>query len=226
MLKAVILDFDGVIADTELLHLEAFNEVLGQYNIEMSDDDYFEKYLGYSDVDFFNALNDVMGLEWDDAEIEDFVEQKGDIFEGYLERGSSIIKGAPEFIEMLHKNNIPLGICSGATLRDIEGALKGTRLIENFKVIISAEDVLAGKPDPQGYMLARKKLSEVIGQPLMSAECLAVEDSEWGLEAARAASMHTLGVTNSYSVPALGIADKVVDNLGTVTMEMLQEICK
>jgi beta-phosphoglucomutase len=226
MLKAVILDFDGVIADTEALHLDAFNEVLSQYNIEVSDEDYYEKYLGYSDIDFFNALNDTYKLEWDDSEIDDFVERKGDVFEEYMESGASIIKGVPEFIEMLCKNNMPLAICSGATMRDIQGALAGTDLLKRFKVVISADDVLSGKPDPQGYMMARKKLSEAIGQPIDADECIAVEDSEWGLEAARAASMHTLGVTNSYTVPALGLADKVVDNLGTVTMQTLQEMCK
>lgn len=226
MLKAVILDFDGVIADTEALHLDAFNEVLGQYNIEVSDDDYYEKYLGYSDVDFFTALNDDYKLEWDDSEIDDFVERKGDVFEEYIESGASIIKGVPEFIEMLSRNGIPLAICSGATMRDIQGALMGTKLLDRFKVVISADDVLSGKPDPQGYMMARKKLSDAIGQHIDAGECIAVEDSEWGLEAARAASMHTLGVTNSYAVPALGLADKVVDNLGTVTMEMLRAICE
>jgi beta-phosphoglucomutase len=226
MLKAVILDFDGVIADTESLHLEAFNEVLGQYNIEVSDDDYFEKYLGFTDFDFFSAVNDDYKLEWDDSEIEDFVEQKADIFEGYMEKGANIIKGATEFIEMLSKNNVPLAICSGASLHDIEVSLTGTKLLGHFKVVVTADDVLSGKPDPQGYMLARKKLSEVINQPIMAGECVAVEDSEWGLEAARAANMHTLGVTNSYPVPALGIADKVVDDLGTVTMETLQAVCR
>jgi beta-phosphoglucomutase len=226
MLKAVILDFDGVIADTEALHLEAFNEVLSQYNIEISDEDYYEKYLGYSDVDFFNALNDDYKLEWDDSEIDDFVERKGDVFQEYIERGGSVIKGVPEFIAMLRKHNIPLAICSGATMRDIEGTLSGTNLLSNFQAVVSADDVLSGKPDPQGYMMARKKLVEITGQPISGEECIAVEDSEWGLEAARAASMHTLGVTNSYAVPALGLADKVVDSLGTVTIEMLREICK
>lgn len=226
MLKAVILDFDGVIADTEALHLEAFNEVLAQFNIEVSDDDYYEKYLGYSDVDFFNALNDDYKLEWDDSEIEDFVEQKGDVFEGYLESGASIIKGVPDFIEMLCKNNIPLAICSGATMRDIQGALTGTDLLSKFKVVVTADDVLQGKPDPQGYMMARKRLIEAVGYHIDAQECIAVEDSEWGLEAARAASMHTLGVTNSYPVPALGIADKVVDRLGDIKIEVLQEMCQ
>jgi beta-phosphoglucomutase len=226
MLKAVILDFDGVIADTEAMHFEAFNEVLAQYNIELTEDEYFELYLGYSDIDCFNALNENFKLEWDDAEMEDLVQQKADTFEEYVRAGASIIKGVPEFIDMLHKNHIPLAICSGATMRDIRAVLGTTALADSFRVIITADDVTVGKPDPEGYIQARKKLSAAISQPIDSAECLAVEDSEWGLEAARAASMHTMGVTNSYPVPALGLADKVVDSLGDVTIEMLQDICK
>jgi beta-phosphoglucomutase len=226
MLKAVIFDFDGVIADTEALHFEAFNEVLAAYSIELSDEEYYELYLGYSDIDCFSALNDNYKLEWDDAEIEDLILQKADAFEGFVRRGASIIKGVPEFIDMLRKNNIPLAICSGATLRDIKTVLGDSKLADSFKVIITADDVIAGKPDPEGYMLAKKRLAAAIGQALSSDECLVIEDSEWGLEAARAAGMHTIGVTNSYPVAALGIADKVVDKLSTVTMEMLQAICK
>jgi HAD superfamily hydrolase (TIGR01509 family) len=225
MLKAVIFDFDGVIADTEALHFEAFNEVLAQYNIELTDEEYYEKYLGYSDIDCFNALNDDYHLEWDDAEIEDLVELKADAFEGFLSQGAPLIKGVREFIGMLERNDVPLGICSGATMRDMKAAVGRTGLLEKFKVIVTADDVIAGKPDPEGYMQVRKKLSQATGRPIVSAECIAVEDSEWGLEAARTAGMHTIGVTNTYPVPALGLADKVVDDLSTLTMEMLRAIC-
>jgi beta-phosphoglucomutase len=226
MLKAVIFDFDGVIADTETFHFAAFNDVLAQYNIELTEEEYYEQYLGYSDIDCFSALNDSYKLEWDDAEIDDLVQQKADTFEGYVSAGAVIIKGVSQFIEMLQKNNIAIAMCSGATMRDIKAVIGKSPLFNNFKVIITADDVLAGKPDPEGYLMARKKLSAAIGQPLSSSECIAIEDSEWGLEAARAASMHTLGVTNSYPSAALGMADKVVESLGTVTMEMLQAICK
>jgi beta-phosphoglucomutase len=226
MLKAVIFDFDGVIADTEALHFAAFNDVLAQYNIELTEEEYYEQYLGYSDIDCFNAINDSYKLEWDDAEIEDLVLQKADTFEGYLSAGAVIIKGVPQFVEMLQKNNIHIALCSGATMRDIKAVIGASPLFSVFKVIVSADDVLVGKPDPEGYMMARKRLSAAVGQPIATSECLAIEDSEWGLEAARAASMHTLGVTNSYPSAALGMADKVVDDLGTVTIEMLQTICK
>ncbi len=226
MLKAVIFDFDGVIADTENFHFEAFNEVLVSYNIEISEEDYYEKYLGYSDVDCFNAINEDCKLEWDDAEIDDLVQQKADVFEGFVKSGKGIIKGVPEFVEKLRAGGIAMAICSGATMRDIKAAIGGSDLLKSFSAVVTADDVLCGKPDPEGYMLARKRLAAAVGQAISSNECIAIEDSEWGLEAARAAGMHTIGVTNSYPVAALGIADKVVDNLGTMNMEMLRDICK
>jgi beta-phosphoglucomutase len=226
MLKAVIFDFDGVIADTENFHFEAFNEVLAVYSIDLTEEDYFEKYLGYSDLDCFNAFNSDCKMEWDDAEIEDLVQQKADVFESFVRSGKGVIKGVEEFVEMLRKNGILMGICSGATLRDIKAVMGSNELMKDFKVVITADDVICGKPDPEGYILARKRLEAAAGQAISPNECIAIEDSEWGLEAARAAGMHTIGVTNSYPVAALGLADKVVDDLGTMNMEMLQDICK
>ncbi|HSV27672.1 MAG TPA: HAD family phosphatase, partial [Sedimentisphaerales bacterium] len=170
MLKAVIFDFDGVIADTEMLHFEAFNEVLASYNIELTEDDYFEKYLGYSDVDCFNALNEDCKIEWNDAEIEDMVQQKANIFEEFVGRGNGIIKGVREFVEMLRQNGVLIGICSGATLRDIKAVLGTSDLLGKFATIVTADDVLSGKPDPEGYILTRERLSAVAGQPIASAE--------------------------------------------------------
>lgn len=226
MLKAVIFDFDGVIADTEGFHYEAFNEVLAAYNIELTEEEYYEKYLGYSDIDCFNAINEDYKLEWDDAEIEDMVEQKGDVFESFVRSGSGVMKGVPEFIEMLRKNGIVMAICSGATVRDIKAVLGSSDLLKNFTAIVTSEDVSSGKPDPEGYMLARKRLAAATGKEIASSECIVIEDSEWGLEAARAAGMHTIGVTNSYPVAALGLADKVVDNLSMLDMDTLRSICK
>jgi len=226
MLKAVIMDFDGVIADTEALHYEAFNEVLAAYNIELTEEEYYEKYLGYSDVDCFNAVNEDYKIELDDAEIEDLVLQKADTFQGFLNSGAAVISGVTEFIEMLQRENIPLGICSGATMRDIKTAMKGSRLLESFMAIVTADDVTAGKPDAEGYVLARKRIAAAVGTPIAGDECIAVEDSEWGLEAARLAGMHTVAVTNSYAPAALGMADKVVDSLAEVNMDVLRGICK
>jgi beta-phosphoglucomutase len=233
MLKAVIFDFDGVISDTEPTHLQAFNKVLAEYNIEISGTDYYKKYLGLNDYEGFKEIARAHNLELGDEEIEDLVAQKGQVFEGLVESSSCIIEGAAEFIAMLKQNGIKMAICSGAVRSDIDAILSGMELPKFFEVIVTADDVKASKPDPAGFNMTLKKLNEklvlsgVEGQngKILPAECVVVEDSPWGLEAARRADMHTLAVTNSYTAQELKTAEKVADNLSKITITELQELC-
>ena len=81
MLRAAIFDFDGVITDSEILHLRAFNRVLVQRNIEITTKDYYKEYLGLTDVDCFNALAREGRLKLDTPGIKNLIKQKNQIFE-------------------------------------------------------------------------------------------------------------------------------------------------
>jgi beta-phosphoglucomutase-like phosphatase (HAD superfamily) len=80
-------------------------------------------------------------------------------------------------------------------------------------VIVAAEDVTAGKPDPQGYLLTAEKLSQRIGKELEPAECLVVEDAPTVIRRAKDVGFATLAVANTYPVEKLGDADFVVQSL-------------
>jgi beta-phosphoglucomutase-like phosphatase (HAD superfamily) len=95
-----------------------------------------------------------------------------------------------------------------------------------FEAVVSAEEVKKFKPDPEGFLLALCKLNETGHDPIQPAECIAIEDSHWGLEAAKRAGMHTVAVTNSYDARQLASAEKTVDILTELTMSDLQELCK
>jgi len=92
-------------------------------------------------------------------------------------------------------------------------------------VIVSAEQVKKGKPNPEGLLLTLQKLSEKGHSPTLANQCIVVEDSHWGLEAAKAAGMHTIAVTNSYDADQLAIAEKVVADLGQLSISDLHELC-
>ena len=225
MLKAVILDFDGVIADSETLHLRCFNEVLAGFGVEIATEDYYKDYLGLTDVDVFRLVVDKGLLRLTARQIENLAGQKNQIFKKLAETEAGIIPGVPIFLQMLRQNNIPIAICSGALLAEIELILEAAQLRSFFEVTVSAEQVKRGKPQPDGPLLTLQKLNEKGQNPITTGECIMVEDSYWGLEAAKAAGMHTIAVTSSYGPDQLTMAEKIVTQLDELNMDDLQKLC-
>jgi beta-phosphoglucomutase len=225
MLRAIVFDFDGVITDSEVLHLRSFNQVLAQYGVEISTKDYYKEYLGLSDIDCFKALIDKKVLQKPAQEIENLAKEKTKVFEKLAKTEGRIIEGVRDFLQMLSQNNIPMAICSGALLVEIELILEEARLRSFFEVIVSAEFVKKGKPSPEGFLLTLKKLNIGRQNTILPNQCIVIEDSHWGLEAAKAAGMHSVAVTNSYDADQLTLADKIVTRLGDLSIDALQELC-
>jgi len=110
-------------------------------------------------------------------------------------------------------------------LTEIELILEEARLRSFFEVIVSAEQVKKGKPNPDGLLLTLQKLNQGRQIPITGNECIVIEDSHWGLEAAKAAGMHTIAITNSYDAEQLSLAEKVVTHLSQLSIKDLQELC-
>ena len=225
MLRAVIFDFDGVITDSEILHLRAFNQVLAQYSIEITTKDYYKDYLGLTDLDCFQLVARKGRLGLEAQRIENLVKQKNQVFEKLAKIEATIFEGTPEFLQMLKQNGIPMAICSGAVLAEIEPILEESRLRSFFEAIVSAEQIEKGKPDPEGFLLALKRLNEGSQNPISANECVVIEDSHWGLEAGKAAGMHTVAITNTYDTEQLSMAEKVVTKLSELSIDDLQQLC-
>ena len=225
MLEAVIFDFDGVISDSEPIHYEAFSETLKPYNFHLSSELYYKDYVGYCDSECFEAVIKDYPDELSQYSVEELVRVKTEHFAKIANEKANIFNGVAEFIDILESNNIPIAICSGATLCDIKIMLAGFDLINKFQIIVSDDDVTKGKPDPEGYLLALEKLNIKNGTSIKAENCIVIEDSRWGLQAAIAAKMKTIAVTNSYLADELKIADKIVDNLKDISFDDLQKIC-
>jgi len=225
MLKAVIFDFDGVITDSEVLHLRAFNQSLVPYGVEISTKDYYTNYLGFSDFDCYKTLVDNGLLKIDERQIGGIIKEKSKIFELLTKTEGRTIEGVHEFLQMLKKNNIPMAICSGSLLVEIEVMLEDSRLRHFFAEIVSAEQVKKGKPHPEGFLLSLQKLNEHCAPPIVANECIVIEDSHWGLQAGKTAGMHTIAVTNSYDAEQLTIAEKIVARLSDLSIEDLRQLC-
>lgn len=216
MISAVIFDFDGVIADTEGLHLRAFQHVFATRGWALHESVYFDRYLGYDDEGLVAAFDADQGLDLGDAGRAALVEAKGRVFADYLAAGNVLFPDAKACIEGLAPL-FPLGIASGALKSEIRHILTAAGLLARFPVIVSAEDVSACKPDPEPYLTAASRLG------VTPAACIAIEDSPPGLEAARRAGMRTIGLTTTASHDQLQ-ADAVLDRLADVTPELVMRV--
>jgi len=225
MLRAVIFDFDGVITDSEILHFRAFNAVLAPHGFELTKHEYYKNYLGMADKDCFKALIGEGRLRIQEAQIPALIQQKTRIFEQLARTEGRIIEGVREFLDLLGRAQVPIAICSGALRPEIELILEEAGLRTGFDIIVSAEEVRRGKPDPEGFILALQKLNDIWPDPIAPESCIVIEDSHWGLKAARAAGMRTIAVTNTYEAAQLKQADKIVARLDQLTMADLQKIC-
>jgi HAD superfamily hydrolase (TIGR01509 family) len=157
--------------------------------------------------------------------LDEIAEKKKAVFESLSKTEATIFEGVQEFLNILAENGIPIAIFSGALLAEIELILQSVNLKKYFDIIVSAEHVTKAKPDPEGFVLALQKINKKLQDNITPSQCVVIEDSHWGLEAASKAGMHTVAVTNSYTAEQLTIADKVVQNLSRLTIEHLQQIC-
>jgi HAD superfamily hydrolase (TIGR01509 family) len=226
MLQAVIFDFDGVIADTEPLHFKAYNRILKGYGIKIAKKAYYRDYLGYTDHDCFEIIKKSHPDNLGKTSVKTLMQQKSAAYLDLLKDQSCVISHVAEFLQMLAANNLTIAICSGGLRNEIETVLLRARLHDFFEVIVTANEIKKGKPDPEGFNLALQLLnSRHQGKTIKAGDCVVVEDSHWGLDAAKAAGMHTVAVTNSYAADELATAEMVVDNLGQLAIEDLQKLC-
>lgn len=217
-----MFDFDGVIANSEPLHFLALRDVLAAEGLDLSRSDYYSRYLGFDDVGAFNAIASDRGRQWTATQVDDLLRQKARRLKK-LERDVSVLfPGAEAAIRRLSAV-CPLAIASGALREEITRVLDREHLSEHFSAIVAAEDTSASKPAPDPYLRVLEKLSTVTGARLSGSDCVAIEDSQWGLISARSAGLRTVAITHTYPSTALTDADLVVDRLEALTWELLSK---
>ena len=228
MLRAILFDFNGVLVDDEPIHLEMFQRVLGEEGVSLTADDYYARYLGLDDRGCFAAVLTAAGEQPSVPRLMRLIARKSSYYrERIRERGYPLFPGAAELVRELARAGRMLGIVSGALRDEVEGALRQSGLRDLFKVLITAEDVAEGKPNPEGYLRALEALNSTPPLPerlIHPHEVLAVEDSPAGLSAAADIGLVTLGVAQSYPAARLRDADAVAGNLRGMTLAGLETL--
>jgi len=224
VLRAIVFDFDGVIANSEPLHFRAYERVLAREGVTLSEHDYFARYLGFDDVGAFEAIADDRGLTWTPRDVAALVARKAIELEA-LERDASVLfPGAADAIARAAAV-VPIAIASGARGEEIRRVLRREQLDSFFTAIVSADDTPVSKPSPEPYLRALDLLRTARGAAIDAARCVAIEDSRWGLESARRAGMRTIAVTNTYDKAALAAyADVVIPSLAMLDLDVVASL--
>jgi beta-phosphoglucomutase len=177
---------------------------------------YCERYLGYDDEGSIRQVVEDYRLLLGDEEIELLLREKSRIFEKLVAHRDVLYPGAAACVQRLAVV-WPIGIASGALRREIELMLRGAGLGDAFRFIVSAGDTDRTKPAPDPYLRA----AELHGVP--PSQCVAIEDSHWGLQSARDAGMRTIAISHTYPRDTLS-ADAVVDTLDTITVDLVRRL--
>ncbi|MCW5959033.1 MAG: HAD family phosphatase [Pyrinomonadaceae bacterium] len=201
MIKAILMDFNGVIINDEPLHMQGYQHALKNEGIDLSEEEYYSC-LGMDDVTFTNAAFQRVEKDASDEQIAAVIEAKTAKWIELVEKRIPLFDGIENFIKKMEKD-FALGIVSMAQRKEIEFVLEKTGLRDCFMTIVSAEDVVRPKPDPEcyltGFNLIDAERTRRGRNPMVHKDCLAIEDSPPGIVSANLAGLMTLGVTNTVS---------------------------
>lgn len=212
MAKAVLFDFDGVVVQSEPLHMRTFMELLAPYGVKVSEERWYWEFAGTGSRHIFTVLCSEFRVPGDVGE---FVERRKKLYESYVRAGQlAETPGIRQFLETLRARKIPAAIVSGSHRTNVLLGLETFNLGPFFSLIISGDDIDKRKPDPAPFLTAAERLG------VRPHDCLAVEDSVSGCKAAKAAGMR-LVVVRSPASNALYGYDAIIDDFTEFPLEML-----
>jgi HAD superfamily hydrolase (TIGR01509 family) len=215
MVSAVVFDFDGVIVNSEPLHLAATQQALATRGIELSAEEYYDRYVGFDDVGMFNQLAVDRGLIWCSDDLQEMLVAKALQFEALETSGALLVPGAAECVRRMAALS-PIAIASGARREEIERILDRVKLRSLFQTIVAAGETPSGKPAPDPYLAAVAKLR---AKP---ASAIAIEDTSAGLASAKAAGLRCIGITTTFPAAKLSLADTIVHSMDEITQDTIR----
>ncbi len=206
-MRALLLDFDGVIVDSEHLHDQALRAVCAPLGFDWPG----EPFIGWSDADVLRHLHAARDSPLTARALDDLLARKTEVVLRQVRAGLyRAYPGAIELIEAASEAG-PVGVCSAGMRAQIEPVLAQLGVLPRLSTIVSVEDVALSKPDPAPYLLAAERLA------LEPRSCVAIEDSPRGVTAAKGAGCFTIAVAHTTSPAQLAHADHILTSLSGVT---------
>ena len=215
MLKGVLFDFDGVVVQSEALHMRTFLELLSPYGVKVSEERWYGEFAGTGSKSIFERLIKEFGI---DANVDQLVEKRKKLYEGYV-RGGALKEtpGVRGFLDSLHGSGIKTAIVSGSHRSNVEAALSVFGLGSYFDLIVSGDEIQSRKPDPGPFLHA----AEILG--VSPKECVVIEDSVAGCESARRAGMKLI-VMKSPATCSVGTYDMLIGDFNGLDAKKIARI--
>ena len=209
--RAVIFDFNGTLSDDEQILFEIFRDLFAEYGRPLSAQEYFDELAGMSDPEIVRTW-----LGEGQPAVDEVIERRIVRYRELVADGSSVREGVREAVRYAAAR-VPVAIVSGAARTEIEPVLDAAGLAGLVPVVVAAEDVPRGKPDPAGYLRAL----ELLDRGLKASDVLVFEDTEAGVASAKAAGMQCIAVLGTLAPERLAAADEVVPVLDVALLRRL-----
>jgi HAD superfamily hydrolase (TIGR01509 family) len=190
---AVIFDMDGVLLDSGAHHRDAWRQLLAELGVEPVPD-FWRRTIGRPAEE---AVADLLDRPVGAEEAAALARRKREHYARLAARGMLPVAGAPAFVMLLAAEGVPRAVATSASRHEVESLLTEIGVREHFEVIVTADDVRWGKPNPEVYLRAAELLE------LPPKGCLVFEDSVVGIHAARNAGMRVIGLTTAHTVREL-----------------------
>jgi beta-phosphoglucomutase len=207
--RAVIFDFNGTLSHDEPILLAVYQELFAEYGRPLSAEEYYDELAGLSDLEIVHAW-----LGADHPASNELIERRIDHYCELAVDGSTVPEDVREAVRYAAER-VPVAIVSGAARAEIEQVLEAAELAGLFLFIVAAEDVLHGKPAPDGYLRAL----ELLGGGLIGEDVLSFEDTEAGVVSAKSAAMRCIAVLGTLPRERLAAADEIVPALDAALMQ-------
>ncbi|MGL5034686.1 MAG: HAD family hydrolase, partial [Microcystaceae cyanobacterium] len=227
MLKVILFDFNGVIINDEAIHQQLISEiVLGENLRPISWVEHQKFCLGKSDRVCLRDLLNYRGRSLTEDYLDRLVEKKAKLYRNKINSLETlpIYPGVKKFIEQIQLRQIPLGLVTGAVRSEVVNILEKAQLLSAFSVIVTGDDIITSKPQPDGYLLAVEKFNQLDSSlDLTPKDCLAIEDTLVGIQAAKTAGMSVVGIAHTFPYHFLQrYANWAIDSFSQLDLDRVQ----
>lgn len=216
---AVIFDMDGVIVDNHQYHLKSWLSFFEKHNISMSEDEYKQKVNGRP---MQEVILDLFDKDMSPEQASALGNEKEILYRDMYRKDIKPAAGLKQFLDILVQNNIPRAVATSAPPANVQFTMENTGLATYFPAIVDGTMVHKGKPDPEVYLIAAKKLN------MPPEQCIVFEDAMLGIQSGKNAGMKVVGVATTHTRQELEQAntDLVIGNFENLRIEQLKALIK
>lgn len=215
MIKAVVFDMNGVIINDEKFHKQSWTIFCQRYGFKLSPQEFDKEVMGKRDKE---TLEYLFKKKLTPDEINNYANERDEIVKPLVNNNLQLTKGLQKLLEDLKQAHIPVAIATSSRKGYMNFIMDNFNLRKYFKHIITAEDIVNGKPDPEIYLKTALLLQK------KPEDCLVFEDSLSGIKSAKNAGMNVIAITTTHNKNELSLADQIIDSFEDISVDDLNVI--